>query len=65
MKMGAAGSEIKKMKRELRDLQKKVDAMMDERLSIEAMMTSERSLSEFFSDEPVIYSEKDLKVKYR
>ena len=53
------------MKRDLRDLQKKVDAMMDERLSIEAMMTSEHSLSEFFSDAPVIYSEKDLKVKYR
>lgn len=62
--MGAVESEIKNMKQELRDLQKKVDSMLDERQSILAMITTERSLSEFFLDEPAIYSEKDLKVKY-
>lgn len=62
--MGAVESEIKSMKQELRDLQKKVDSMLDERQSILAMTATERSLSEFFLDEPAIYSEKDLKVKY-
>ena len=63
--MGAVEPEIKKMKRELHDLQKKVDLMLEEKQSIQVMITSERSLGEFFSDEPAIYSEKDLKVKYR
>ncbi|MBI2184694.1 MAG: hypothetical protein HYU39_07035 [Thaumarchaeota archaeon] len=53
------------MKRELNDLKKKVDLMVDELEPFLTMKASEPSLKRFFTDEPVLYSEKDLKVKYR
>jgi hypothetical protein len=62
--MGTVELEIDKLKQELQDLRKKVDLMMEERQSVLAMIMAEHSLKDFFSDEPILYSEKDLKVKY-
>jgi hypothetical protein len=54
--------DIKKM---LRNLNKKLDRLLDERETLAAMALSEYSLQSFLEREPDIYSPKDIKVKYR
>ncbi len=58
-------SDIGDIKKMLRNLNKKLDRLLDERETVAAMALSEYSLQSFLEGEPNIYSPKDIKVKYR
>jgi len=58
-------AEIKDMKQHLIAISKKVDELLYEREIVSMMKLAEKSLSEFFEDEPDIYRIEDLKVRYK
>ena len=58
-------AEIKDMKQHLIAISKKVDELLYEREIVSMMKLAEKSLSEFFEDEPDIYRIDDLKVRYK
>ena len=58
-------AEIKDMKQHLIAISKKVDELLYEREIMSMMKLAEKSLSEFFEDEPDIYRIDDLKVRYK
>lgn len=58
-------AEIKDMKQHLIAISKKVDELLYEREIMSMMKLAEKSLSEFFEDEPDIYRIADLKVRYK
>ena len=53
------------MKQHLIAISKKVDELLYEREIVSMMKLAEKSLSEFFEDEPDIYRIDDLKVRYK
>jgi len=58
-------TEIKDIKQCVIEISKKLDELVHEREISSMMKLSEKSLSEFFEDEPDIYRLKDLKVRYK
>jgi len=58
-------AEIRDMKQHLIAISKKVDELLYEREIVSMMKFAEKSLSEFFEDEPDIYRIEDLKVRYK
>jgi len=58
-------AEIRDMKQHLIAISKKVDELLYEREIVSMMKLAEKSLSEFFEDEPDIYRIEDLKVRYK
>lgn len=58
-------AEIRDMKQHLIAISKKVDELLYEREIVSMMKLAEKSLSEFFEDEPDIYRIADLKVIYK
>ena len=58
-------SEIKDIKMHLTEISKKINGLMHEREVAAMMSLSEKSLSQFFEEEPEIYQLKDLKVRYK
>ncbi|HID19647.1 MAG TPA: hypothetical protein EYP28_01715 [Methanophagales archaeon] len=58
-------AEIRDMKQHLIDISEKIDELLYEREIVSIMKLAEKSLSEFFEDEPDIYRIEDLKVRYK
>ena len=57
-------SEVRDIKQRIIELSRKLDELLYERDTASMMKLAERSLSEFFEDEPDIYRIEDLKVRY-
>ena len=58
-------AEIKDIKQRVIEISKKIDEIVHEREISSMMKLSDKSLSEFFEDEPDVYKLKDLKVRYK
>ncbi len=58
-------ADIQEIKYYLQELSRKIDELLEEKEIISAMKVSEKSLADFISEEPEIYSIKDLKVRYK
>ena len=58
-------SEVRDIKQHIIEISKKLDELMYEREISAMMKLAEKSLSEFFEDEPNIYRIEDLKVRYK
>jgi len=57
--------DIREIKELISALNAKIDALIETREILPLMMLTQRSLREFFEEEPDIYSIDDVKVKYR
>jgi len=57
-------SEVRDIKQRIIELSRKLDELLYERDTASMMKLAEKSLSEFFKDEPDIYKIEDLKVRY-
>jgi hypothetical protein len=58
-------SDIVEIKHMIRNLNKRLDRLLNERETAVIMTLSQHSLKSFLEREPDIYSVKDVKVKYR
>ncbi|MEG3223988.1 MAG: hypothetical protein BME94_00315 [Methanobacteriales archaeon Met13] len=58
-------TEINEMKEQIREISKKLDLILEEKEINSLMELSEKSLNDFFEDEPDIYQMNDLKVRYQ
>lgn len=58
-------ADIQEIKHYLQELSRKVDELLEEKEIISIMKVSEKDLVDFISEEPEIYSVKDLKVRYK
>ena len=58
-------AEVKDIKQHVIELSKRIDGLMYEKEIVSMMKLAEKSLSEFFEDEPDVYKIEDLKVRYR
>ena len=58
-------ADIQEIKHHVQELNRKFDEILEEKEILSVMKVSEKSLADFVSEEPDIYSIKDLKVKYR
>ncbi len=61
----STNADIQEIKHSIQELSKKVDELLEEREIISVMRISEKGLIDFVSEEPAIYSVKDLKVRYK
>ena len=57
--------ELLKIEEKLESIEKLLSELLEREESYAIMKLSEESLKEFLEDEPDIYSEDDLKVRYR
>ncbi|WP_010477059.1 hypothetical protein [Thermococcus zilligii] len=57
--------ELVRIEKKLEDTEKLLNELLEREESYALMKISEESLREFLADEPDIYSEEDLKVRYR
>ena len=57
--------EIKEIKEMLQKLNRRLDSLVQDREALAMMAISQRSLADFLTGEPDLYSVKDLKVAYR
>jgi len=57
--------DVKEIKELLSALNKKLDTLIETRETLSLMILAEKSLKEFLSKEPEIYSIDDIKVIYR
>jgi hypothetical protein len=57
--------DVKEIKELLSALNKKLDTLIETRETLSLMILAEKSLKEFLSKEPEIYSIDDIKVRYR
>ena len=57
--------DVKEIKELLSALNKKLDTLIETRETLSLMMLAEKSLKEFLTKEPEIYSIDDIKVRYR
>jgi len=57
--------EIREIKEMLEQLNKKLDAFVHDRETVAMMTIAQQSLREFLTNEPDLYSVKDVKVAYR
>ena len=56
---------LMRIEKKLEDIEKLLNELLEREESYALMKLSEESLREFLADEPDIYSEEDLKVRYR
>ncbi len=56
---------LMRIEKKLEDIEKLLNELLEREESYALMRLSEESLREFLADEPDIYSEEDLKVRYR
>lgn len=61
--MSSVEAELKEIKITLKELNEKVSELLDEREVLAIMSLTEKSLSEFLSQEPELYTVKDVKVR--
>ena len=57
--------DVKEIKKLLSALNKKLDTLIETRETLSLMILAEKSLKEFLTKEPEIYSIDDIKVRYR
>jgi hypothetical protein len=57
--------DVKEIKELLSALNKKLDTLIETRETLSLMILAEKSLKEFLTKEPEIYSIDDIKVRYR
>ncbi len=57
--------ELMRIERKLEHIEKLLNELLEAEESYALMRLSEESLKEFLEDEPDLYSEEDLKVRYR
>ena len=57
--------ELMRIEKKLEDIEKLLNELLEREESYTLMKLSEESLREFLADEPDIYSEEDLKVRYK
>jgi hypothetical protein len=57
--------EIREIKEMLQKLNRRFDALVQDRETLALMAISQESLKEFLTGEPDLYSAKDVKVAYR
>jgi hypothetical protein len=57
--------EIREIKEMLQKLNKRLDALVQDRETLAMMAISQQSLGDFLANEPDLYSTKDVKVAYR
>ncbi|WP_297512392.1 hypothetical protein [Thermococcus sp.] len=57
--------ELIRIERKLEHIERLLNELLEVEESYALMRLSEESLKEFLEDEPDLYSEKDLKVRYR
>ena len=57
--------EIKEIKEMLGELNKKLDALVQERETVAMMIMSQQSLKDFLTSEPDLYSIRDVKVAHK
>ena len=57
--------EIREIKEMLQKLNKRLDALVQDRETLAMMAISQQSLGDFLANEPDLYSAKDVKVAYR
>jgi len=57
--------DIKEMKGLLKELNEKVDLILESKETVSIMRLAERSLKDFLEKEPDVYSLRDVKVRYR
>ncbi|MDD1761072.1 MAG: hypothetical protein LUQ59_02470 [Methanothrix sp.] len=58
-------AEVLEMKQMLMDISRRIDNVVDERMTEALMKLSEESLIELYKDEPDLYNISDLKVRYK
>ena len=58
-------AEVLEMKQMLMDISRRIDNVVDERMTEAFMKLSEESLIELYKDEPDLYNISDLKVRYK
>ncbi len=63
--MSGVEVELREIKNTLRELNEKLNKLLDEREALAIMSLSEKSLSEFLSGEPEVYTPRDVKVRYK
>ena len=57
--------ELMRIEKKLEDIEKLLNELLEREENYTLMKLSEESLREFLADEPDIYSEEDLKVRYK
>ena len=57
--------ELREIRKILSEVNKKLDTLIENRELVATMLLSEQSLREFLSEEPDLYTVKDLKVRYK
>lgn len=63
--MNGVEAELKEIKSTIQELKEKLDLLLNEREARALMSLSEKSLSEFLSKEPELYTPSDIKVRYK
>jgi len=61
----AVEGEFRKIEFAMAEINRKLDALLEDRETLALMSISERSLKDFLSKEPDIYSMKDVKARYQ
>lgn len=56
--------DLREIRNLLSALNKKVNALIEDRETLSVMALAEKSLKDFLEKEPDVYSVKDIKVKY-
>lgn len=60
----AAKGDLKKIEFTVAEINKKLDTLLEERETLALMSIAERSLKDFLSSEPDLYSIKDVKARH-
>ena len=58
-------ADVREIKESIRELNQKIEHLLDERESMAMMKLSEQSLSAFLSEGPDLYTIRDARVVYR
>ncbi len=57
-------SELMRIEKRLEEIERKLDELLEENETYAIMKLAEESLKEFLGEEPDIYTEDDLRVRY-
>ena len=63
--MASIEADVREIKESIRELNRKIEILLDERESMAMMKLSEQSLSAFLAEEPGIYTIRDVRAVYR
>ena len=63
--MTSIEADVREIKEGIRELNRKIALLLEERESMAMMKLSEQSLSAFLVEEPDLYTIKDVRVVYR